>query len=1314
VSQAAKEFDVVIGIDIHLVAIPTPPGTAPLPHPFVGVVYDPIGNFIHAVLGKVFGGGGPVYINGLHAAGTGTAVRGASHIPTPPGTMWGPGEKPGNDGSIVSGSKTVHFCGSSAARRASLVSSCNYPLNAPTSTCLAVPLGDPVNVGGPDAMDWAAAITHGIRTQWFSDLLHSLLNPGKVLSWIICFLTGHPVDVVSGQLLTNAVDFELPGPIPLVFERMYYSRSRYEGPLGPAWHHPLDASVNEERRRTVVRLPDGRESPHDPLAVGESVWEPIDRYTLMRTKGGYRLTFWDGRAYCFAPVEGSHVTHSLVKITDRCDNAVELRYDAGRLVTVIDSIGRELRFRYAGGRLRRVRLLQRDGELLDLVRYEYDADGRLAAATDPEGGALRYAYKGGVMVKETKKSGLSFYFAFDWYDPDGMCVRTWGDGGIYERKITYDEANHFTVVEDGRGGRTHYWGNAGGLVDRMLDPTGVETRYEWHPKQYRKTAEIDGMGQRKEWAYDDRGNLVLERDALGGETRWTYDELNVPTARVDAADHVWRREYDGRGKAVRAINPLGEVTRFKHDRRGNLVSVEDPKGRRTALRYTDAGALCGVVDPEGHATAIERDDRGMVVRWRDALGGETHVSRDACGRPVVVRRPDGSIMRMRYDAEGNVTDHLDALGNLTRYRYTGMSKLAERMDAAGGVVQYEYDVEESLVAVINEADERYAIEVDKAGRVVKERGFDGRALEFWYDRAGRCREMVDAQMKRTQIERDAVGRIVRRVVPRKPVLGDPLPKGEDHEYVYDALGRLVRAKNDAADVVFARDALGRVVEERCDGFAVESTYDAAGDRVGRRTGLGHEAAYDFNGTGGLLGVTFGAGALWGSFDELLPGAAARAPWRATFARDALGNETERTLPGGVRGRWERRVDGLPRVHRVHHGALQVSAVGYKWRSAEQLAGLVDTHAGATWFEHDARGYLVAAARPDGSTEVRAPDAVGNLYRTPDRTDRVYLPGGRLTEANGTRYVHDEDGQLVEKVTAGGKRWQYAWDLAGQLVEVTRPDGETVSFAYDALGRRVRKTFAGKATRYVWDGNDLVHELAEASEAVTWVFEPGTFSPLAKMEGGKRYGVVVDHLGTPKMMADEAGALAWKAQLDVYGAARSHVALTACPWRWPGQYEDEETGLFYNGFRYYDPEAGRYVSQDPIGLAGGIGLFQYVRDPSMGIDPLGLAALGGTLDAIALHFARVTGETVCGQTADHQEKVIPTTYEYWSKELQSLVKSFERKTAGMSEKQIAAVLRKEGVSEETLRELEAGREAANRAFGERNIDRPVGPFLPGTR
>ena len=1105
----------------------------------------------------------------------------------PPGVAFAPNDIPGNDGSIVTGSKTVSFGGSSAARTASMVTTCNFPVNLPTSTLMAVPLGNPVIVGGPDAMDWMAAVTQGIRTKWFSDALHSLLKPGKFLSWLICQLTGHPVDVMTGRLLTNAVDFELPGPIPIVFERMYDSRDRYEGPLGPAWHHPLDVSVHEETKRGTVRikvrLPDGRESPHDALGPGESAWDPIDRYTLLRTKKGYRLTFWNGLAYHFARVPGAHVTHPLVKITDRCENAVDLCYQDGRLVSAMDSVGRRLRFQYTGGRLAAVRLMKANaGEWVDLVRYGYDREGRLAAAYDPAGHACRYAYKGGVMVKETNRNGLSFYFEYQWYDPDGMCVRTWGDGGIFDRRITYDEIKHVTIVDDSRGGRTHYWGNAAGLVEREVDPTGVETKHEWHPQQYRKTAEIDGLGNRTEWVFDDRGNRILERDALGHETRWRYDELNVEVERIDAAGGVWKRDHDTRGKLVRKINPLGEVTRFKHDRRGNLVSVEDPKGRKLIVRYSEAGDLVEVIDREGHATRIELDERGLPVRQVDALGSETRIKRDGCGRAVEVKRADGSTIRLAYDAEGNLTDHLDALGNLTRFRHAGFNMLAERMDPAGGVVKYLHDTEDDLIAVVNEAGERYAIERDRAGRVIKERGFDERVLEFWYDRAGRCREMVNAQEKRTKIERDALGRVVKQIVPRKPVLGDPIPKGEDYEYAYDALGGLMLAKNDAAEVTFARDALGRVIAERCDGHVIESRYDASGDRVGRRTSLGHQTSYDFDGNGDLLGVTFDAGALWGAFsaEELAAAGSARAPWRAMFKRDAMGNETERSLPGGVVGRWEREATGRPRVQRLAHNDVAMGAVGYRWRSAEQLGGLIDTVAGATWFEHDARGYLTAARRPDGSVQHRAPDAVGTLFRSADRSDRVYAGGGRIEEIDGVRYLHDADGQLVEKVLPDGRSWKYAWDLAGQLVEVTRPDGQRVSFAYDALGRRVRKSFAASTTRYVWDGNDLVHEMKENAAAVSWVFEPGTFAPLAKIDGEKRFGVVTDHLGTPRMMADEAGALAWKAQLDVFGVAQVDVQETACPWRWPGQYEDEETGLYYNRFRYYDPDGGAVHQPGP--------------------------------------------------------------------------------------------------------------------------------------
>ncbi len=1319
--EAAKFGDPVLGIDIHMVLVPAPPAPAPiptpLPHPFVGVVFDPLGAAIGAVLGAIFGGGGPVLINMMPVGNTGTDVKGIPHFPTPPGISFAPNDIPGNDGTIITGSKTVSMAGASCGRLTSIVMTCNFPLNLPTSVCMAVPMGAPVLVGGPISFDILAAVTRAIRTKWFSDFLHKILKPGKRLSKVICFLTGHPVDVMSGAVLADALDFELPGPLPITFERNYCSREEGDGPLGPGWSHPLQASVIEDERGIRVRLLDGRESPHAPLGVGESVWDDIDRYSFERTQQGYRLTFWDGRALHFERAQGSPKgVYSLVRITDRSENVVTLTYQDGALAEVTDSIGRLLSFTTVGGRLRSIRLKRSHDsheEWMDLIRYEYDGEGRLSAAKDPSGAATRYAYGGGVLVKETNKNGLSFHFEYDDYHPDGWCVRTWGDGGIYDRRITYDKNRHMTVVDDSRGGHTIYDGNEAGLVDREVDPTGREKRYEWHPRQYRKTAEIDGLGNKTEWVYDDRGNVVVARDALGHEERWIFNDLNVPTEHIDAAGGVWKRDYDVRGRMVSITDPLGGETRVRHDKRGRVVAVEDPNRRTFTVGYTASGELSEVVDREGHTTRYGLNARGSVVLHSNALGGETSIVRDACDRPVEVRCPDGSTFRLAYDAEGNIVERTNDLGQTTRYRYGGFNRLHERINPEGGSVCYRYDTEEDLIAVLNELGEEHRIFVDLAGRVIKEQGFDGRVQEFLYDRAGRCAELVNGQKKRVKIERDALGRVIKQVIPKRPKAGDPIPKGDEVEYAYDAFGSLVRAKNSAAEVTYQRDALGRVIEERVNGVSIESRYDGAGNRVYRRTSRGHETRYDVDGNGELLGLVFGHDPRWRDFspEALEKGGPVRAPWEARWKRDASGGEVERALPGEVVSRWQRDTSGRPLMHRTARGDQQLMGVGYQWRSRDQIAALIDTQRGPTWFEHDARSYLVAARRADGSVQYRAPDAAGNVYKSADRGDRVYGPGGALQSANGATYVHDEDGQLIEKVSAKGERWRYVWDHTGQLEEVTRPDGKKVAFAYDALGRRVQKTFNGRTTVYVWDGNDLVHEEAEGAPLVTWEMEPGMFAPIAKVEGDKRYGIVTDHLGTPTVMFDEAGEIAWRAQLDLYGVARTDVMKAHCPWRWPGQYEDEETGLYYNRFRYYDPDAGRYISQDPIGLLGGLAPFHYVRDPNSIIDPLGLAGLQGALKPIAKHLARITGGTVCGEVADHQENVTRGTYKHWADEMETFIQNFGKEMKGKSEKQIAAALKKQGVTEEMIRELGEATERANRVLGEQGIEKLIPRFLP---
>ncbi|RJT19421.1 RHS repeat-associated core domain-containing protein, partial [Buttiauxella izardii] len=103
----------------------------------------------------------------------------------------------------------------------------------------------------------------------------------------------------------------------------------------------------------------------------------------------------------------------------------------------------------------------------------------------------------------------------------------------------------------------------------------------------------------------------------------------------------------------------------------------------------------------------------------------------------------------------------------------------------------------------------------------------------------------------------------------------------------------------------------------------------------------------------------------------------------------------------------------------------------------------------------------------------------------------------------------------------------------------------------------------------------------------------------------------DHLGTPLALVSTAGSVDWHITLDPWGNVLSehNPQKLHQPLRMQGQQYDEESGLHYNRHRYYDPLQGRYITQDPIGLAGGWNVYSYPLNPLQGFDPRGLNGLG---------------------------------------------------------------------------------------------------------
>ena len=293
-----------------------------------------------------------------------------------------------------------------------------------------------------------------------------------------------------------------------------------------------------------------------------------------------------------------------------------------------------------------------------------------------------------------------------------------------------------------------------------------------------------------------------------------------------------------------------------------------------------------------------------------------------------------------------------------------------------------------------------------------------------------------------------------------------------------------------------------------------------------------------------------------------------------------------------------------------------------------------TPAGERWrYRWTGGGMLREVVRPDGARVRMTYDGLGR------RVAKAFVPGGVTSGAgyvdrwvwDGNVMLHEWRERRVSSRAAAGRpqppapskptppapeRRRLRFERSGGGL-VSAPAGgdaparEQQVMPVTAAG--AQQTDESDATAAAEPEVDaVITEVASINaELTTWVMEPETFRPLARLSRHSAHAIVTDHLGTPIRMYDRLGRESGTLDFTVYG--KEHGAgfrgWMGCPFRYPGQYADAETGLYYNRFRYYDPEAGQYISQDPIGLAGGNPtLYGYVGDVGNQYDPFGLIIL----------------------------------------------------------------------------------------------------------
>jgi RHS repeat-associated protein len=1070
----------------------------------------------------------------------------------------------------------------------------------------------------------------------------------------LCTSEGHPIDVATGEVFTEIVDFQLPGPLPLVWSRFWTSRSTRRGDLGHGWHHGYDWALRwvESDGIFVARLGQGRVAFFPPVLPEAPGFNRTERLILKTDGRTYWLQDLTGTRHRFGLADGRGFRH-LDRVEDANGNAIALERDGeGRLLAIEDSAGRHLSVeRDEAGRITGIDGPHPDeaDKVLRLISYAYDEAGDLVASRDPRGHGFDYAYDNHLLVREQRPAGLAFQFVWDdaALGPAARCIESWGDGDLYRVRLDYDAEAQLTVATRGNGGVWHYRYDRQGLVVETVDPLGLRTerQFDDHCKLLRETRPDGAVTA---FFYDSLGRIVRRVDAAGGTLDIDYplQDLDgfghIHPGRIvepDGAEHVFF--HDARGNLARYRDPAGRERRFTRDTAGLPLAIHDGVGLWRRFSWSPAGDLMQIATARGVRTRYEHDGLGRVVAARQGEDGAFRFLRDAAGHAIEIRRPDGGIATLDYDAESRVTRHRDALGRETRWRYDGLPQPVERIAADGSIFRYAYDGELNLVGLENPKGERYRLEYDLADRVIGETGFDGRHIAYGRNAAGFVVEVLD-QDRTIRFDRDPLGHLVETTYA----------DGAIHRFDWDASGRLVAADTPDTHVGFGYDAAGRLMSERQGAVELRHVRDARGRRMatllpdGRRIDVA-----------------------W-SEDDLVMGVGLDGKAIARFRHDMAGREVER-LAGSVRQSQEFDPQGrLTRQEGVSRkGGGAVFTRSYSYDAADALTAIEDARRGLKQYRYDPCDRLLAVEGADPESFVT--DPAGNILASgPDagfwggeaKGDRLLVHGDR-------KFEYDRFGNRVKewRAAGGAVTVTYRYGAENRLAEMTEESrlGRRVTrFRYDALGRRVEKETehapmaandgAGEPTRhrtrFLWDGDVLLAESDSAADplATVYLFEPGSFRPLAQLRrsgpaaAAETYHYHLDHLGTPHELTNDNGEVVWAADYKAWGAlARSYEASVPNPLRFQGQYHDAETGLHYNRYRYYSPGEGCFINQDPIRLKGGENIAAYVPNPTGWIDPLGLAPCGAKrgpkTDPNAPHNAKIRAEA--GRLTDEGNTII---------------------------------------------------------------------------
>ncbi|MFA8139908.1 DUF6531 domain-containing protein [Escherichia coli] len=879
------------------------------------------------------------------------------------------------------------------------------------------------------------------------------------------------------------------------------------------------------------------------------------------------------------------------------------------------------------------------------MRYRYDDIGRVTEQRNPAGLSYTYQYEKNRIIITDSLNRCEVLHTEGEAGLKRVVKKEHADDSVTQSQ--FDSIGRLQSQTDAAGRTTEYSPNVvTGLVTRITTPDGRKSEFYYNNQnQLTSASGPDGLEMRRK--YDEYGRLTQETARNGDITRYSYDNPHseLPSATEDATGSRKQMTWSRYGQLLTFTDCSGYQTRYEYDRfgqmtavhreegvslyrsydsRGQLISVKDTQGRETQYEYNGAGDLTAIITPDDNRSETQYDAWGKAVSTTQ--GGLTRsMEYDVAGRVISLTNENGCHSDFSYDVLDRLIQQSGFDGRTQRYRYDLTGKLTQNEDE-GLVTLWHYDESDRITrrTVNGEPAEQWRYNDHGWLKEISHLSEGHRvAVHYGYNRKGRLtgeRQTVHNPetgellwLHETKHAYNEQG-LANRVTP------DCLPAVEWLTY---GSGYLAGMKlGDTPLLEYARDRLHRETVRSFGSMAgsnaayeLTSTYTPAGQLQSQHlNSLVYDRDYGWNDNGDLVRISgprqtreygYSATGRLESVRTLAPDLDIRIP----YATDPAGNRLpdpelhpDSTLTAwpdnriaedahylyryDEYGRLTEKTDRIPagvirtddeRTHHYHYDSQHRLVFYTRIQHGEPLVEsrylydpLGRRMAKRVWRrERDLTGLMSLSRKPEETWYGWDGDRLTTVQTDTTRIQTVYQPGSFTPliriETDVTELEKAQRRSLAEKLQQEGSK-----------------DGHGVVFPPELVRLLDRLEGEIRADRVSDESRAWLAQCGLTVERLAAQIEP-VYLPERKI-----HLYHCDHRGLPLALISTEGATEWREEYDEWGnqlnEENPHHLFQ--PYRLPGQQYDDESGLCYNRYRYYEPLQGRYITQDPIGLNGG--------------------------------------------------------------------------------------------------------------------------------